>query len=495
LTAFWLALFAAWRIAGVVVNAASGQPVAGARVSIESSELRRSAISGDDGRFAFADLPPGRYELVGQRRGLLSEQWPGAVVAGPEQDTGNIVLRLTPPAVISGKVTDDEGDPAAQARVELIASKIVEGRRKLRTIAVTQTDDAGEYRVSALRPGGYYIAVSAVPWYAKFIETMGDNAPASMTHSGFATRFYPNVKEPAAAEPLLLQAGQEGTANFTLQAVPASAVHVHCEQYEDLTKHYTLMSPGLPGSPVSAREGSESGFTYNFWAVAPGHYTIKAEASDGRRTWYGVSEFDVAEGDADVSLTLEQAPSLSGRVTLEGEGALPPQLALRFDDERGESHSLAVDAKGRFSAPAILPGRYRVSLSGAGDDYLKAWPGEGGRRVGELLEIPPGAALKLTPVVAKGGRVAGTVYRDGTPVPGALVVAVPAYRAVVAASDGSYEFRGLAPGDCGLFAVEGGPDLEYANPEAIRPYMERAKRVRVSGDGANHVRLEAIETR
>jgi hypothetical protein len=49
------------------------------------------------------------------------------------------------------------------------------------------------------------------------------------------------------------------------------------------------------------------------------------------------------------------------------------------------------------------------------------------------------------------------------------VVLYPAIRAVPTNSDGSYQFRGLPPGEYSLFAVGDRADPEYANPAAISP--------------------------
>jgi len=508
MTALWLAFIMAsplaaaaqasggYRVTGLIVNAVSGHPVAGARVTIVPAERpgeRASAVSGDDGRFAFTGLPRGKYELAAQRRGFLAQTYSqraggaSAIVAGPDQDTESVVLRLPPPGVISGKVVDDAGDPVVQALVELFSSRIIAGRRQLTKDSFQRTDDTGEYRFASLPAGSYYLVVSGVPWYAKVNEIVGDAAPRSMTHTGYGVRYHPNAGDPAAAEPLILTAGQEATANFTLLPVPAVSVYVHCEQDEDLTKQYTLIAAGLPGNPVSVRQGSATGDLYNLWSVPPGHYILRAEATDGSRTWYGASEFDAAAADTDVEVTLRQAPSLSGAVVPESGRALPPQLTVVLRDDTGRSQPLAMGADGRFSIPAIPPGRYRVGLAGADDYYLRSWSGEGGRREGEMLDIPAGGAVRLTVAAARGAGIAGTVYRDGQPLPGALVVVSPANRATPSNSDGSYEFRGLPPGEYALFAVEDGTDLEYANPAAVRPYLGSAKKVQVSPGGPDKV--------
>ena len=493
-----------YRIAGVVVNAVGGQPVAGAHVTlapVARHDQQASAVTGDDGRFAFTGLPAGKYELAGQRRGLLPWSYgqhadrAGAIVTGAGQDTENVVLRLPPPAIVSGKVVDDAGEPVAQALVELIGSRIIDGRRRLTAVSSKRTDDTGEYRFSALPAGSYYLVVSGVPWYTKFNETLGDSAPRGMTHAGYGIRYYPDAADPGAAEPLVLKAGQEAAANFTLLSVPAVSVQVHCEPGESLTKQYTLTAGGFPGNPVRIRQGSETGDLYNLWGVPPGHYTLRAEAADARRNWYGTSEFDVATADTEVSVTLHEAATLSGSVVLEGGGSLPPQASVLLHDETGRSQSLEIGAGGRFSTPAIPPGRYRVSLGGADDYYLKNWTAEGGRREGEMLGISAGATVRLTLAAARGaGRIAGTVYRDGRPFPGALVVLTPATAAIESNSDGSYEFHALPVGEYEVFAVEDGTDLEYANPAAIRTYLPGAKKVQVAPGGLDNVRLDVGKT-
>jgi|HubBroStandDraft_1064217.scaffolds.fasta_scaffold02218_10 hypothetical protein len=487
-----------YRVAGVVLNAAGGQPVADAHITIVAVERRDqqvSAVSGENGRFVFMGLPQGKYQLAGRGRGLLAGSWAGAIVTGPGRDTESIVLRLSPPGVISGKVVDDAGDPVAQALVELLGSRIVEGRRQLIEDSSKRTDDTGQYRFSALLAGSYYLVVSGVPWYTKFNETHGDSAPRGMTHAGYGVRYYPNVDNPAAAEPLILQAGQEATANFTLLPVPAASAYVHCEQAESLAKQYTLTAAGLPGNPAFVRQGSEAGELYNLWGILPGHYTLRTEATDGNHTWYDASEFDVAADDMDIEVTLRDAPSLSGTAVLDGGGSLPAQLTVVLGGEIGRNQALAMGAGGRFSTPAIPPGRYRVSIGGAEEYYLKNWSAEGARREGGILDIPPSAAVRLTLSVGRGaGRIAGTVYRDGQPLPGALVVLTPSNRAVRSNSDGSYELRGLPAGDYALFAVEDGADLEYADPAAIRPYLGSAKKVQVAPGASDNLRLDVGKT-
>ncbi len=376
-----------FRVAGAVVNAVTSQPVAGARLTLISttrSDLRVSTISGDDGHFAFAGLPQGRYWLSGERRGLLPGGRPEALRIDAATDNGSLILGLHPPAAISGRIIDDAGEPVAQAQVELITSRGV--------FASQQTSDTGAYRFGMLPPGSYYLAVSGSPWYSKLSESLGDSAPSSMTHVGHGIRYYPDVADPMRAEPLVLEDGQEVTANFTLLPVPAVSVQVQCGQFEDLTKRYSLTAVGLAGSAVKVREGAATGDSYRFWGVPPGHYVLRAEAADAGRTWFGTGDLEVGAEDTEVSVSLREAPSLKGTVTLEPSVSAPvPALILR--DETGDIRTLAVGPEGRFSIAVIPPGRYHLALETDDRAYIKAWSVEGGQRENDLLLIWPGASV------------------------------------------------------------------------------------------------------
>jgi uncharacterized protein (DUF2141 family) len=470
---------AGYRIAGTVLNAVSRQPVSGAHVTIapfERPDERLPFVTGQDGRFVFAGMPAGTYELIVQHRGFLAAEFANPLVAGPDLHTDALVISLSPPAVIAGKVTDDAGDPVYQANVQLFNSSIQNGRRRVTAVSTKQTADNGEYRFGGLAAGTYYVAVSGYPWYAKFNETHGDTLPRGMAHTGYGIQYFRSASDAAAAEPIVLRPGQEANADFALVPLPAVSVHVHVEGGDDSRKQYTLTAAGPGGNPVLVRQGSEAGDLYNFWGVSPGHYVLEV-----RGGLYTREPIDAGAVDADINVRLTEAPSLSGTIELEGGGSPPPGASVVLSDaDTGAIHAASIGTGGRFSIQGIPPEHYHVALNGAGDYYLKRWSAEGV------------TAERLKLIAAKGASVIGKVQRDGQAFPGALVVLASSEdcRATESASDGSYELRGVPPGSYALFAVEDGADLEYANPAAIGPYLKSARKIKMAAAGSYSQTLE-----
>src|SRR5947208_12968723 len=85
-----------YRIAGTVVSRSDGHPLARARLTINNNKNNEevfSALTSEDGKFAFTGLHAGKYALQGGRRGYLSsfyeqhEQFSTAIVTGAGVDT------------------------------------------------------------------------------------------------------------------------------------------------------------------------------------------------------------------------------------------------------------------------------------------------------------------------------------------------------------------------------------------------------------------------
>src|SRR5215813_11428381 len=115
-----------YTIFGKIVNGMTDMPVAGAEISISTGAqgiepVFEIAESGADGSFHFNHLAEGKYTLKAERRGyapqalLQHENYWSGVAVGPGKDAQHVRFALYPSAVVSGRVTDENGEGARGA--------------------------------------------------------------------------------------------------------------------------------------------------------------------------------------------------------------------------------------------------------------------------------------------------------------------------------------------------------------------------------------------
>src|SRR5262245_57859698 len=128
-----------------------------------------SAITDADGRYRFAGLAAGTYQISAVSRAYVlanqkSDVEPAKRVTlddGDAQD--NVDLALVRGGVITGRVTTSDGRPLIATRVALHAVKRQGGQPSYQSIAdqnheMFQTDDRGVYRIYGLAAGRYIVS-------------------------------------------------------------------------------------------------------------------------------------------------------------------------------------------------------------------------------------------------------------------------------------------------------------------------------------------------
>lgn len=172
-------------ISGVVSDGLTGQPIAGARVTIypvdpasPGGALARPAVLTDArGRFVFVNLPAARYNMFSEHVGHNVGGYEGAATPGTKAtSSGQSVsikvidgewmrdanIRMWRGSAISGRVLDEKNEPAIGCAVRLFLRKLVSGHEQLVEGPVATTDDRGVYRFPFLDPGRYFVAVLSV---------------------------------------------------------------------------------------------------------------------------------------------------------------------------------------------------------------------------------------------------------------------------------------------------------------------------------------------
>ena len=184
------------RLAGRVVTMdAAAEPVRNAIVTLSAQELTppRSTMTDDAGRFTFANLPAGRFTITASKAAHITTSYgakrparPGVPVPLADgQRLTDLTVPLARGAVITGRVSDRNGQPVSLVQVVAVRAELANerGATARETSDVFLTDDRGAYRIYGLEPGTYLVA--ALPGSA----TLGDleAMSAAEVDAAFAT--------------------------------------------------------------------------------------------------------------------------------------------------------------------------------------------------------------------------------------------------------------------------------------------------------------------
>jgi len=145
-------------IEGQVVDAKTNAPIKKAAITLQGSMpfLRPgqppsqngplTAETDEKGNFSFHDLDAGNYTIRAQHQGYVTFPFQGypnaAVVLGRGQDLKGVVVKLTPQAVITGKVLDEDGEAVQGAQVAVLRQdeRHLRGLRDLPDFDVARRD-------------------------------------------------------------------------------------------------------------------------------------------------------------------------------------------------------------------------------------------------------------------------------------------------------------------------------------------------------------------
>src|SRR5208283_3320601 len=227
-------------IAGAVVKEPSSEPLKKVLVQVVAENQKEggyyTASTDAEGHFRIENVTPGRYRIFTERtgfvgvngRGLKSDVNVVTVPAG--QSVEDLLFRMLPTAVINGRITDEDGDP--MSGVNVIAQKKKAGKATRESVGSGSTNDLGEYRLSGLFPGQYWIVAIPPPDFRDY-ERQGeksqtpdnkDNKNDSQPDTRYVTTYYPGAYDALQASAVTLKAGDEMPVNLML--VPARTYRV-----------------------------------------------------------------------------------------------------------------------------------------------------------------------------------------------------------------------------------------------------------------------------
>lgn len=516
---------AKFKIAGTVVSSLTGTPLGKARVTLTDTADRRNfafIITTENGRFTFAPLYRGKFSLQGARRGFITaaygqhEQFSTAIVTGTDFNTEDLVLRLTPLAVLSGKVLDETGDPVRKANVTLYMESHQAGMNRTVPVTSDSTDDEGYYEFAALAPGNYFVSVSAQPWYAIHSfspQPRANNLPPTVSPSldvAYPTTFNNGATDSEGATAITIHGGDH--LQVDVHVSPVSVLHLIFRAPQDEKQGQGVSMPVFEKRVFDSAEyvNSEgmrpiSPGVYEMTGIPAGKYSVRMQGS-GFRQSQQFNEMNLVKDGQELDVA-QSVPGASVKLTVKmpaGEPS-PKQLNIALQDSRMQVVAFqAVDPAGEAAFDDIAAGKYSILVFSPNKRYsVVRTVSSGVETPGRDLSAASGSNLSLTVFLAAGVvSVEGFVKRAGKTSSGVMVALIPKdpqshldmFRRDQSDSDGSFVLRDVIPGTYTLIAVEDAWGFPWQQPDALKRYLEHGQNLTVGELMTNSVHLpEPVE--
>ena len=418
-------------------------------------------------------------------------------------------------STITGRVTDESGEPIEGVRIFATRMMFFEGRRRLVPIGTSQiqTDDEGEYRIPRLSPGNYYVmATTKETW------TVTENGQDRLV--GYMPTYFPGAMTATEARRVTLAVGQAASAiDFSL--VPGRAAKVSGTAVDSRQRPFARVSMseevrGLGfasfGGGPAANVAADGSFTIP--NVPPGEYTISASRREGDPLGppeVAIATIFVDGNDIDnLTLTGSAGGQVSGRVIVEGEA--PPKMSSVLVSVRQllrnqpspvvlglqrSNREPGVKEDGTFVAENVF-GRARFQVTVPDGWMLKAVTHQGRDISDAPIELGSGEELTDVEVVISsrvtlvGGRLEDERKQ---PIRDATVVVFDAdtqnwfessrrVRAIRPDQDGQWQLKGLPSGEYLAAALDYVEDGAWNDPEYLEALKQDAEKITI-GDGSS----------
>jgi uncharacterized protein (DUF2141 family) len=500
---------AKFKIAGTLVSSLDGAPLGKARVSIFDTSNRANTvwmITSETGHFEFAQLKAGKFSLQGAKRGFIPaaydqhEQYSTAIVTGAGFNTENLVLRLTPLALLAGKIIDELGDPVRNARVTLYLENHQGGMNRITSADNASTDDQGSYEFPSLAPGNYFVSVAAKPWYAVHpfsSSAVGTGNPSSgvarSLDVAYPTTYYSGATEADGATPIPVKGGDRLQIDVHLSPVPALHLVFRVPNEEQQGFSPPVFQKRVFDSEEYVQsEGMQSVApgVFELAGVPAGRYILRWQEPKSGHLEQS-SEIELAKDGQELDNSHnEPAAKLKLSVKLPREEKLPKQVSIALQDSRRQVVAFKpVDTSGEVTFQDLPAGKYAILVFSPTKQYsVVRVSSQGVETPGHALSIAPGGSLELT-VFLVGGvvTVEGFAKREDKPMAGVMVVLVPKdpeshlemFRRDQSDFDGSFVLRGVLPGAYTIVAVEDAWGVEWLQPSILARYVQHGQNVTI----------------
>jgi len=514
-------------------------PIVGARVTlmdvspvtVTSGAFGRpyDATSDSEGRFSIRGVEPGRYALTADHpdysplmayllAGVPADAASSLTLTAGQHKT-DLEIELVPMTELSGKVTDENGDPMADVTVRpMRAQTVLNGRlRMMHASAAVQTGPDGTFELS----------VYTGRWYLSFLPKLPVTAAAVKPDEPdrqYITTYFPGAPELPQASGIDARGLPVPGLNVRLRKTPV--YHVRGKVIGAVTPNLRIVPTheGGSGHPSVVDEGQivHADGTFDITGLTPGEWTLVL-CQYGQPETLGRRALRITEADLnDLNIAVQSPAAISGMITTVPEEkskqkpARVSTVRLTALDPLLGSAFAGLNDDGSFIVKGVEAGRYRVDFTPPPGGYVKSVTLDGADCMDTGIDLSNGAAAagSLQIVVSMtAGQIAGTVVNpDGGPPSTAVVTLAPdgpstaLYRPelrLVTSADagGNFVIKSVTPGTYRVYAwerlnpMDDGPvngSLPFPDPEFPRRFDSMSTLVTVAENETKQVSLSLI---
>jgi hypothetical protein len=333
----------------------------------------------------------------------------GTVVVPRTTEQPGVEIKLTPLGTIEGRVINQFGEPLEEVMVIVSRTGVNMGRRVRFTVGSVWTDDRGEFQLTRVQPGQYFVKAAGRKGGTE--TYVGDHSPSYAPWETFSPRYLDGATEIELASPITVTAGTRVRADFRVDAQQAFRILGKLGNYEsseDVT--FELLRGDEAAEPNRALLDRATG-QFEVLDVPPGTYRLRA--THGTRQ--GEATVTVSGTDVrGVQITLWPATFVKVALHATGSkesGAATCGVTLRESAFDSGGWSAAPTNDGQFGVSDVPPGDYRTDIGCQGGYALSAWFGDTDLLTHPVITISPGAEHRS--VVQGRWRIAqGPVFRS-----------------------------------------------------------------------------------
>ena len=512
---------------GRVVNGVTGEPVGGALVELFSG-ARKAQFSLADGRFEFNELERGNYVAFARKPGFFNDRDLGIESGGAETSHAvpseeEIVLKLTPEGIITGRLEDEKGRPLEGVTVQAEMWVVGNGMKRLQPWpgGTIETDDGGNFRIAELRAGEYLL---------KFSEAGGTgmvllDAPkpkarkavdGSEGKQGYGAQYYPGVADESLASTIVVRAGAEVPIQQVLEPLRLYEIAGVVRGAPNGEGFSISLITGGNGEPRGNSQIFPNTGEFRIERVPPGRYLLRALAQDptaerfSRRPSQLVAQtvVEVSSDVTGVALMLGHGTSIDvrvGEVSKPGEGyGHHARVALESPEFPHQAQQIVVPPPATESRMPrgfenVVGGTYSVEAWPEGWGYVASIRSGGVDLLKEDLKVGSGTSVAPIEIQLRndGAELDLSAVENGKPIAGRVVVYSEEYpkrsTMVMTWPTNVTPAENLAPGTYKVFATRGGKEPEFRNPAAMAKYLAHAQTVTLAPEAKLNVQVEVEE--